>query len=77
MIKDNGGPAFPVSDVTALEPRTTAEMVSLAHGISLRDYFAAKFMSGVMASASDYQRYEEIANDAYRMADAMLAEREK
>lgn len=66
MSKYNGGPAFPSEN--------PAEFVV---GMTLRDYFAAKFMSGVIASASDYQRYEEIADDAYRMADAMLLERDK
>lgn len=62
---NDGGQAFP------------RDKALQAQGMSLRDYFAAKFMSGVMASVSDYQRYEYIANDAYRMADAMLDERAK
>lgn len=65
MSKDNGGAAFP------------NEGYARFPGMTMRDYFAAKFMSGVMASASDYQSYEDIAGDAYRMADAMLAERAK
>lgn len=82
MSKDNGGPAFPVSDVMALEPRTTAEMVSLAHGMSLRDYMA------IHASESDVERvmfenfdhvievYLVTRQQArYMHADFMLAER--
>lgn len=86
MSKDNGGPAFPVSDVMALEPRTTAEMVSLAHGMTLRDYFAAKALP---QAASRYTKahedgeylpeesYPQVAFCAYKLADAMLAERTK
>jgi hypothetical protein len=80
-IKDNGGAAFPVSDVVAIEPRTTAEMISMIHGMSLRDYFAAKAMQS-FASMSDtftgnpYQ-INPMCADAYKWADAMLLERSK
>lgn len=46
-------------------------------GMSLRDYFAAKAMQGLVSiddldmTPSDYARW------AYQQADAMLAEREK
>lgn len=84
MSKDNGGPAFPVSDVMALEPRTTAEIVSLAHGMSLRDYFAAKALPGFLSTcerepggAVSSLSAEALARASYEMADAMLAERAK
>ena len=76
--KDNGGPAFPISDVMALDPRTIDEMVSLAHGMTLRDYFAAKAMQGMLACpvqvASDQYM---TARDAYSVADAMLEARKQ
>jgi len=50
MNDKTGGPAFPVSGVMALEPRAIAEMVSLAHGMTLRDYFAAKAMAAMVSS---------------------------
>lgn len=47
-------------------------------GMSLRDYFAAKAMQSMVtaeyASAVGFAAWSE---DAYRMADAMLAERAK
>ena len=50
-------------------------------GISLRDYFAAKFLEGyVSAGDSGYPSQEAKARTvklAYQYADAMLAEREK
>ena len=74
----NGGPAFPVNDVMALEPRTTAEMVSLAHGMSLRDWFAGNALSGICASGTGKSWSKQmLAEEAYHLADAMLKEREK
>jgi hypothetical protein len=48
-------------------------------GMSLRDYFAAKAMQGLIASNDEEagDRITEIPEYAYRIADAMLAEREK
>ena len=44
--------------------------------MTLRDYFAAKAMHALI-TGNTYRNCDEIAGDAYRMADAMLAEREK
>lgn len=44
-------------------------------GMSLRDYFAAKAMQGLLASEV-YAPREEFAESAYKMADAMLKARE-
>ncbi len=46
-------------------------------GMTLRDYFAAKAMQGAAASSVAYSSEKEAAADAYAMADAMLAERDK
>jgi hypothetical protein len=47
-------------------------------GMTLRDYFAAKAMQGLMACAENYGdiRPSLCAVDAYRCADAMLKARE-
>lgn len=42
--------------------------------IALRDYFAGQALVGLLA---DPELSETIIADAYRIADAMLAEREK
>ncbi len=78
---NNGGPAFPVST----RPMDTEE--GYGHqdgattwqygGITVRDYFAAKILPALYADARvgrDWQNY--VAQEAYRMADAMLKERE-
>lgn len=68
MSKDNGGPAFPCD----YEGSTRSD----ACGLSIRDYFAAKAMQGMLAApvlASSDQFM--LARDAYTVADAMLKER--
>lgn len=48
-------------------------------GISLRDYFAAQAMSGMLAAVTtslDDATYERIAYSAYETADAMVRVRE-
>ena len=49
-------------------------------GITMRDYFAAKAMQGLLAGLLAYGHdimWDEIAKDAYRQADAMMNAREK
>jgi hypothetical protein len=72
-MKD-GGPAFPVpaelcQDLTVQEQR----------GMTLRDYFAAKAMQGMLANDIECgpEQVPIIVASAYVMADAMLAERSK
>ena len=71
-MKD-GGPAFPIVNDDGV--RDT--------GMSLRDYFAAQAMNGVLERASydDRQAGESLpqvfARRCYELADAMLAEKEK
>jgi len=66
----DGGPAFPVKQ----------PLSSDALGMTLRDYFAAKAMQGLIASFEtipDAPWLDGVAIDAYSMADAMLKERSK
>lgn len=44
--------------------------------MTLRDYFAAKFMQGVCANPDKLYDDETLAKEAYAMADAMLRARE-
>lgn len=71
---DNGGPAFPVN--TANEGGEGA--CYSAYGMSLRDYFAAKAMQGIMTASSEGGYLaDEVAREVYAMADAMLAARKE
>ena len=50
----------------------------LREGISLRDHFAGLAMQGICASAPNVEWTDAlISKEAYRMADAMIAERVK
>jgi hypothetical protein len=73
---NTGGAAFPCEyfDKQLERPR-------LVMGMTLRDYFAAKAMQGIIGSDKymgliGVNRYEQrTAEDAYKMADAMLEAR--
>ena len=46
-------------------------------GMDLRDYFAAKAMQGMMADHTRDNYPDEIAVQAYKIADAMMSARKK
>ena len=71
-MSNTGGPAFPC-DLTAYD----REVVENFQGMTLRDYFAAKAMQGMLAYAYFHPLAMEdgYARDAYVMADAMLKAR--
>ncbi|EPJ8276021.1 TPA: hypothetical protein N2N62_000726 [Citrobacter freundii] len=66
MSKRTGGPAFPVPD---------SEYQIQDTGMTLRDYFAAKAMQAVLVNGY-FDKFESVASDAYKLADAMLRSRE-
>ena len=75
MVKDTGGPAFPVQE---------RECMSAHDGMSLRDWFAGMALQGLLSGCrtETNEIAKEIANNigiglAYKMADAMIAERNK
>ena len=73
--KPDGGFAFPCAAGTPQEGY-------LQEGMTLRDWFAGQYLQGELASQNgDLQytpeRFSEVANWAYKIADAMIAERIK
>ena len=64
-MTDKSPPAFPISSIDGFQP-----------GMSLRDYFAGYAMRAVMIDDSN-QTHSDIAKFAYKIADAMPAEREQ
>ena len=69
----NNQPAFPVLIVD--RPKELEHF----NGMTLRDYFAAKSMQTFLDSVgwkSDQKWFDEIAEGAYKTADAMLKARE-
>jgi hypothetical protein len=78
---NDGGPAFPTNE-HIFDPRTSG-VVSF-HGMTLRDYFAAKALAGMWSNPSATESVRAntpddpagfIARTAYEQADAMLAAR--
>lgn len=69
MSTNDGGPAFPcdIEHVTHVANHS---------GMSLRDWFAGQAITALVYH-SGVELAEHAAHDAYQMADAMLAEREK
>ena len=70
--KNTGGAAFPI--LADVRPHMDKEWC----GMTLRDYFAAKAMQGLISAwgAHDVTDFSELSHDSYRLADAMLRERE-
>ena len=68
-MKDQKKPnAFPYSGV--------GDDMNYSQGMTLRDYFAAKALNGLLAHhASDSHSDKEIVCQAFNMADAMLEAR--
>lgn len=75
---DNGGYAFPIpnADFQTFAPSTVEEYKRVQSGMTLRDYFAAKAMQGIISSDCNYGAFSDLASDAYCIADAMLKARE-
>jgi hypothetical protein len=86
--KNDGGAAFPRA-VTGMQ----GKLVTAAKGMTLRDYFAAHCCAAMVSTIRDDRDYDRLrviaeahdlvsvseffAQEAYKQADAMLAERVK
>jgi hypothetical protein len=67
-VINDGGPAFPA-------PAYAANITD--KGMTLRDYFAAQALAGLLYSGVKSKGWEEtIAYYSYKIADAMLVRRE-
>lgn len=75
MNNRNDEPAFP-SPIGEYEGGRTRCGVT---GMTLRDYFAAKVLQGLLACGEAHDEHTSMvtAGAAYKMADAMLAARER
>lgn len=68
MSEKDGGPAFPL----------TSDRLDMPRGMSLRDYFAAAALNGLLAAGGGVTKSADgWAGTAYTLADAMLKERAK
>lgn len=88
--KNDGGAAFPVRGMHVNPENPNSERFVSEYGMSLRDWFAGMALSGLAVNQEMLLGNHELlehfgtsgidklqANKAYRLADAMLAEREK
>ena len=66
---NTGGPAFPTT-------KPLEHWGDPNQGMTLRDYFAAKALQGLMATTLTTSDTALIARDCYAMADAMLKARQ-
>jgi hypothetical protein len=58
-------------------PAMHFDLADNEHGLTMRDYFAAKAMQAIVSKeASHVSWVDEYAKNAYKMADAMLKARE-
>lgn len=83
-----GGPAFPATlrgvhnaepDSWHMVPGSNTLQERTVTGMTLRDYFAAKAMQGIIATFDDdiTAMPEQVACLCYKIADAMLAARKE
>ena len=86
MSRNDGGPAFPVPMFESRDGAITSGCDGYGlGGMALRDYFATAALSGMLADSKGRDCSSEampewmalVAIPAYRLADAMLKEREK
>lgn len=84
MPNNEGGHAFPIALGWIETDQNNGNQIvvdvrDVDHGMSLRDYFAAKAMQalieGALASDADFPHRENVAGRAYAYADAMIAAR--
>lgn len=69
---NDGGPAFPINDTTY--PNGQVQLGST--GMTLRDYFAAHAMAALVSDKQCEGNLDDVATDAYILADKMIERRE-
>lgn len=82
---NDGGPAYPVADPFAFRPGHEDVAKRLAHGMSLRDYFAGLALTAIIRDKEEQSYWVQdyspeecaqfTAERAYSFADAMIRAR--
>jgi len=77
MAINTGGSAFPALNfvVPYNLNKQGVQRLGETQGMTLRDYFAAKALQGMLANNERDTSFSCFADDAYKLADAMLKER--
>jgi hypothetical protein len=68
----NNQPAFPTNNWQKIVPMSSG----YSEGMTLRDYFAAQALSGLINYSPEPSEHESIARLCYLLADAMMKARE-
>ena len=78
MTTNTGGPAFPTARVNINGVDEQDGISTFDGGMTLRDYFAASFITSgvVFKTLSSGSTTDEVAAQAYALADAMLKARQ-
>lgn len=80
MSTPKNEPAFPTTGSEYISNSDPQPTIGLYGGITIRDYFAAKAIAAVVRGFWNFERteedYEEVAKMSYKIADAMLKQRE-
>lgn len=71
-----GSEVWPV-DANGKTSQATAYLIPASRGMTLRDYFAAQAMAGILASGPVHKGGDHVVHEAWCFANAMLAERLK
>lgn len=82
MSDKTGGAAFPVPGFTEGTPEAPVTTQYPETGMTLRDYFAAQALVGILAfpgavNGNRDKAKGQVVSAAYSYADAMLAERDR
>ncbi len=64
-MKDDGGPAFPQGEQVGMVSQVKG-------GMTLRDWFAGQALAYLLTDASHHMDEEQVALEAYSIADYML-----
>lgn len=76
ILVNNGGSMTDKTGAAAFPASGHPDMQFVAQeGMSLRDYFAAKYMQAAKSNPNCGYDFDDLAHDAYQMADAMLKAR--
>jgi hypothetical protein len=75
LKKPDGGPAFPFGTKVTRENYMGEETVyeSNVPGVTLRQYYAAAALKGVLANPECRGTFQELAVECFNMADWMIA----
>lgn len=69
---DDGGPAYP----SRLPKNRDQHLLdNINSGMTLRDWFAGQALAGIWACPTVNGDHQDLADEAYKTADAMLAAR--